>query len=283
MVPNVASNTAGTETVRSNLVPMDRTVGRQHMVGIVELLTASLITVPHGFPTRAGGVSVAPFDSLNSSRVVGDRDEAVTENLRRLATAAQVAEGRLFAVTQVHGATVVEAPGVTPQTEADAVWSGTAGTSVGVRTADCVPILLQDVRSGRVAAVHAGWRGVIAEITARTLEIWFEKGTRPADVRAAIGPCIQRCCFEVDGDLPARFEAAFGSDVVVPVEGKAKRHLDLPKAVAATLAKQGVSPSHMVTLPHCTRCDERFFSHRRDRGLTGRHLSFITCVGAASL
>lgn len=253
------------------------------MFGFVELLTASLITVPHGFPTRAGGVSLAPFDSLNTSRVVGDRDEAVTENLRRLAAAAQVPVERLYSVTQVHGAAVLEAPGVTPQTEADALWSETPGTAVGVRTADCVPILLQDLRSGRVAAVHAGWRGVVAEITARTLENWFDKGTRPADVRAAIGPCIQRCCFEVDGELPARFEAAFGNDVVVQVEGKEKRHLDLPKAVAATLAKQGVSASHVATLPHCTRCDARFFSHRRERGVTGRHLSFITCVGAASL
>lgn len=253
------------------------------MVGSVELLTASSLTAPHGFPTRAGGVSKAPFASLNTSRVVGDADEAVTENLRRLASAAQVPAERLFSVSQVHGAAVVEAPGVTPRTEADALWTGAPGTAVGVRTADCVPILLEDPRSGRVAAVHAGWRGVIAGIVARTLEVWAAKGTRPGDVRAAIGPAIQKCCFEVDGELPARFSAAFGDEIVVPVAGKEKRHLDLPRAVAVTLGRLGVPAAHVVTLPHCTHCDERFFSHRRERGVTGRHLSFITCVGAASL
>lgn len=264
-------------------MPRERTVGAQHMFGSVELLTASSLTVPHGFPTRAGGVSAAPFDSLNTSRVVGDSNEHVTENLRRLAVAAKVGAERLFSVSQVHGDAVVEAPHVTPKTEADAVWTQTPGTAVGVRTADCVPILLQDPRSGRVAAVHAGWRGVIAEIVARTLEIWAGQGTDLTDVRAAIGPCIQRCCFEVDGDLPARFAHAFGLEVVRPIEGKEKRHLDLPLAVGKTLRRMGVQDGHVVTLPHCTMCDARFFSHRRERGVTGRHLSFITCVGAASL
>lgn len=258
-------------------------MGAQHMFGIVELLTASSLTVPHGFPTRAGGVSLAPFDSLNTSRVVGDVNEHVTENLRRLAEAATVDADRLFSVSQVHGDAVVEAPNVTSKTEADAVWTHSPGVAVGVRTADCVPILLHDPRSGRVAAVHAGWRGVISEIVARTLEIWAGQGTNLTEVRAAIGPCIQRCCFEVDGDLPARFADAFGLEVVVPVEGKVKRHLDLPQAVGKTLRRLGVPDAHVVTLPHCTMCDDRFFSHRRERGVTGRHLSFITCVGAASL
>ncbi|MGV3623982.1 MAG: peptidoglycan editing factor PgeF, partial [Archangium sp.] len=229
----------------------------------MELLTASSLTVPHGFPTRAGGVSLAPFDSLNTSRVVGDQNEHVAENLRRLAEAAKVGADQLFSVSQVHGDAVVEAPGVTSRTEADALWTQTPGTAVGVRTADCVPILLEDPRSGRVAAVHAGWRGVIAEIVGRTLEVWLGQGTRPVDVRAAIGPCIQRCCFEVDGDLPSRFASAFGPEVVLPIAGKEKRHLDLPLAVGKTLRRLGVPDAHVVTLPQCTFCDSRFFSHRR--------------------
>ncbi len=255
--------------------------GAQHMFVAVELFTASSLQVPHGFPTRTGGVSRPPFASLNTSLSVGDDEAAVRENLTRLARAAQVAPERLFTVKQVHGATVVhssEAP-----TEADAVWTDRPGEAVGVRTADCVPVLLHDSRSGRVGAVHAGWRGVIAELVSRTLEVWAEQGTRPDDVRAAIGPCIQRCCFEVDGDLPQRFNATFGPDVIVAVEGKTRRHLDLPRAVAQSLERSGVPASHVAVLPHCTRCDERFFSHRRENGVTGRHLSFITCVGAAPL
>jgi YfiH family protein len=204
-------------------------------------------------------------------------DSDVRENLALLAKAAGVEPLRLRSVKQVHGARVVEAKESTFETEADALWTDVPGTAVGVRTADCLPILIQDPK-GRVAAVHAGWRGVIAEIAARTIELFVERGAEVSQLRVAIGPCIQRCCFEVDGDLPERFVAAFGDDVLV--KGKEKPHLDLPLAVQKTLAGLGVPSSHVVTLPQCTMCDARFFSHRRDRGVTGRQLSFITCAAA---
>jgi YfiH family protein len=175
---------------------------------------------------------------------------------------------------------VVEAKEATFDTEADALWTDVPGTAVGVRTADCLPILIEDPK-GRVAAVHAGWRGVISEIVARTIELFVAKGASASELRVAIGPCIQSCCFEVDGDLPERFVDAFGSEVLLA--GRPKPHLDLPLAVRKTLSRAGVPSSHVVTLTQCTMCDERFFSHRRDRGVTGRHLSFITCGGAASL
>lgn len=225
---------------------------------------------------------MAPYDSLNSSNAVGDDEAAVRMNLSRLARAAGVAPERLRFVKQVHGARVVEAATATPETEADALWTDQAGVAVGVRTADCLPVLIEDPR-GRVAAVHAGWRGVLAEIVARTLEQLVERGAQVSELKVAIGPCIQRCCFEVDGDLPARFQAAFGDGVLVLSKESAKPHLDLPFAVKQTLARLGVPEGHMVALPQCTRCDERFFSHRREHGITGRHLSFISCTGAASL
>lgn len=241
----------------------------------MELLSASSLSVPHGFPDRTGGVSEAPFASLNTSYVVGDVPERVRENLGRLARAAQVQPERLFSVTQVHGTRVVYAPDSTPSTEADAVWTDVPGTAVGVRTADCVPILIEDPR-GRVAAVHAGWRGVIDEIVARTIETLVGAGARVDELKVGVGPCIQRCCFEVDGDLPARFERAFGGGVIASQPGKPKVHLDLPRAVAQTLERVGVKASHVVVLPQCTMCDDRFFSHRREKGVTGRHLSFIS-------
>ena len=243
----------------------------------MELLTASLISAPHGFPTRNGGVSAAPYDSLNSSSAVGDQEAAVRVNLERLAVAAGVEPERLRFVKQVHGDRVVEASDATPETEADALWTEQAGLAVGVRTADCLPVLIEDPR-GRVAAVHAGWRGVLAEIVARTIEQLVARGAKVNELKGAIGPCIQRCCFEVDGDLPARFTAAFGSGVLAP-RGGSKPHLDLPYAVKQTLTRLGVPAGHMAVLPQCTSCDERFFSHRRERGITGRHLSFITCRG----
>jgi polyphenol oxidase len=256
----------------------------------VELLTSALLRSPHGFPTREGGVSVGPFRSLNSSTASGDDPQAVAENLRRLAAAAHVALGSLATVSQVHGVALIEAvaprdPLVAnpPLAEADAIWSRTPGVAVGVKTADCVPLLLEDRAGGRVAAVHAGWRGVIGRIAEVAVAALLADGARRENLRVAIGPCIQRCCFEVDGDLPDRFATAFGQAVVVPVEGKAKVHLDLPLALRRSLEGLGVSPSHIDSRSECTVCDSRFFSHRRDRGLSGRHLSFITCVGAAAL
>jgi copper oxidase (laccase) domain-containing protein len=124
---------------------------------------------------------------------------------------------------------------------------------------------------------------VICEIVARTVEALATHGSKPADLQVAIGPCIQKCCFEVDGDLPQRFEAAFGREVVVPVAGKARQHLDLPAALRRTLERCGVDAARVETLAPCTVCDPRFYSHRRDQGRTGRHLSFISCTFATAL
>lgn len=228
-------------------------------------------------------MSEGSFASLNCAASVGDAPSAVAENLTRLARVAGVEPGALVTVSQVHGDVVLRAGAAggpaprPPIGEADGLWTDVPGTAVGVRTADCLPILIEDRGGRRVAAVHAGWRGVIANIAVRALEQLFAAGTRAQDGRVVIGPCIQRCCFEVDGDLPERFAAAFGDEVVVPVAGKTKRHLDLPRAVSVALARAGLPTAHVAALPHCTMCDARFFSHRRDHGLTGRHLSFITC------
>lgn len=228
-------------------------------------------------------MSRAPFASLNSSFAVGDDAAAVTHNLALLAGAAGVEPARLITAKQVHGARVVHASEVDATTEADAVWTATTGVAVGVRTADCLPVLLEDPRTGAVAAVHAGWRGVISEIVTRAVEQLEGQGARRDELRAAIGPCIQRCCFEVDGDLPERFVAAFGPTVLVGGGEGQKARLDLPRAVVSSLGRAGLVADHVGVLPHCTRCDPRFFSHRRDQGVTGRMLSFITCGRAADL
>lgn len=232
---------------------------------------------------------MAPFDSLNSSTASGDDPAHVHENLRRLARAAQVEVGALGTVSQVHGVAIVKASATSgdqvrpPLAEADAIWASTPGVAVGVKTADCVPLLIEDRRLGFVAAVHAGWRGVIGKIAQVAISTLCEAGSNPADLRVAVGPCIQRCCFEVDGDLPQRFTAAFGEQVVYRPAGKAKVHLDLPWALSRTLEAAGIAASHVDLKTECTVCDPRFYSHRREKGLTGRHLSFITCVGASGL
>ncbi|NBD10943.1 peptidoglycan editing factor PgeF [Corallococcus silvisoli] len=242
-------------------------------------LTSSLLPVPHGFATRAGGVSEGAYASLNLGFSVGDERSRVEENHRRLAQAVGAKVGALCRVSQVHGDTVLPAHGADDDSlrptlgEADALWTEGEGSWVAVGTADCVPVLLVDPRGRRVAAVHSGWRGTDLEISARAVEALGARGSQPEHLLAAVGPCIQACCYEVSAELGDRFRARFGPDVVRAGE---KPHLDLPHAVKASLLKAGLKPEHVDVLQACTACDrERFFSHRRDAGRTGRHLNFV--------
>ena len=230
--------------------------------GGLELITSKRLPVLHGFPTRAD----APAYGAGASEI-----EAT---LVALAAAARVDRARLFGVKQVHGGQVVEAP-ATELIEADAIWSGRTGDAVGVRTADCVPLLLVDPKGKRVAAVHAGWRGALAEIARVAIRALVTAGSRPEDLHAALGPSIRSCCYQVGDDLARQFRAHFGPGIAVDRDGHP--WLDLPAAVRATLGSCGVPVEQTDDLGLCTACDDRFFSHRRDRGLTGRHFSFVAC------
>jgi polyphenol oxidase len=247
----------------------------------VKPLLSSLIKSPHAFLTRDGGVSRGPFASLNTSLTVGDDPLDVAENLERLSSAFGVRPQQLVTVNQVHGTQVLEATsGTGGLGDADGVFTRSPGLLLGVRTADCLPILIEDVESGQVAAVHAGWRGVLGEIVLRAIE---RMGVSPSRIAVALGPAIQACCFEVNGDLPSRFSAAFGAEVIRPQSGKSRVHLDLAWAVGRSLSRAGVPDSQVDVLPHCTRCDSRFFSYRREEGRTGRQLALIQCARATSV
>ncbi len=242
--------------------------------------------VRHGFSLRSGGVSPAPFDSLNLGGAVGDEPGNVAENLSRFGRSLGIGGAAVRTATQVHGDRVVfvrggggltdEAGGDLPgPVEADALLAS-AGAVVGVRTADCVPVLLFDPRTGLAAAVHAGWRGTFAQIVVRTVEAMARRGGTPSEMLAAIGPAIGPCCYEVGDDLAGRFagEPSFGPSTVDRSRGRP--HLDLWQANRQLLEKTGLSASRVDLLGACTACDaERFFSHRRDAGRTGRHLSAI--------
>jgi YfiH family protein len=243
-----------------------------------------VLSVPHGFSTRAGGVSTGPFASLNTSTAVGDDLAHVGENVRRLTAAIGSSPDRLATPHQVHGVEVLEALEASDRLgDADAVVTRVSGLVVGVRTADCLPILIEDPVGRQVAAVHAGWRGVLGEVVTAAIVKLASRGAVPARLRVAVGPAIQACCFEVDGDLPARFSAKFGAGVVQRVAGKDRPHLDLRLAVARSVERAGVPADQVHSFTECTRCDLRFFSHRRDAGLTGRHLALISCLFGTSL
>jgi hypothetical protein len=238
--------------------------------------------VRHGFSTRVGGVSHGPFASLNLSRSVGDEPERVEENLRRLAREASLGPGQLVCVNQVHGEALVEVASAArgdalPPVlgDADGLYTRSGATALCVRTADCVPLLLFAPDVGAVAAVHAGWRGAIAGIARLAVDRLVAcYGARAARMHAAIGPSIRRCCYEVSDELAARFCQRFGEGVVG--RGGGAPHLDIAQACRLALLEGGVEAERIDLLPHCTSCDAAaFFSHRRDRGRTGRHLSFV--------
>jgi len=251
-------------------------------------LTSRLLSaagLAHGFSVRSGGVSTGPFSSLNLSVSVGDDQASVRENHEILRRAAGL-RGHIATAHQVHGDRVVDArmqevfPATAPAgkaadgiaaTDADALLALEDG-AVGVRVADCVPILIAG--GGTAAAVHSGWRGTRLQIAARAVRaLQHAAGADPATMLAAIGPCIGRCCYEVSPDLAAAFRALFGPEAA---DESPKPHLDLRYCVALSLRQAGVPADHIEQVPGCTSCDPgSFFSHRRDKGKTGRHLAFI--------
>lgn len=252
------------------------------------LLTSKLLPAAHGFSTRLGGVSTDALASLNLGFSVGDDPARVEENLKRFSAALGVRKGALRRMSQVHGAAVLQVGGaptdddalLPPVGEADGLWTDVPGTGLGVLTADCVPLLLMDPDGGRVAAVHSGWKGTVAQIARVAVEALLARGARAERLLAATGPCIRPCCYQVDAALGARFGEAFGPGVASP-DGPAHARLDLVEAVRRTLLSAGLREGNVDALPHCTACDaEHFFSHRRDAGRTGRMLSVIVAPSA---
>ena len=209
------------------------------------------IELPGGtalFTTRRGGVSDGPFASLNVGAFTDDDAAAVAENRRRVAALAGV-EG-LLAGRQVHGVRVArEGEGAD---EADGQATAGVGRAPTVVVADCLPIAL--VAPEAVAMIHAGWRGLAHGVIAEGVSALHELGA--TRVAAAIGPGAGPCCYEVGAEVHGAFGGGHGT-------------LDLKAIAAGQLAAAGVEEVHDSGL--CTICDpQRFFSHRRDGGVTGR-------------
>jgi len=254
-------------------------------------LSSSLLTragFVHAFFTRRGGVSEGPFASLNLSPGVGDRPEHVSENLGRAARTLGLASERVYVAAQVHDRGVIllhgdEAASVVAETPADAIVSSAPGLGCGVRTADCVPILLADPETGRVAAVHAGWRGVVRGVIASTTERMRGLGSRSTTLLAAIGPHIGPDAFEVDADVAAELARASSASGVVSQRAGSKPHVNLALIVRAQLVQAGLLEARIEDVPGCTYRDAAsFFSYRRDGQKSGRMLAVIVPSAAPS-
>lgn len=213
------------------------------------------------FSTRAGGVSEGPYDSLNLGRLTGDDVERVDENRRRLCAEVGADAERLALNRQVHSTLVHRAEAGRRGEPGDGLWTDEPGVPVLAMTADCLPIALvrEDAAAPAVAVLHAGWRGLLAGIVAEGV------ATLGDGVRAALGPAIGPCCYEVGPEVAEPFARAFGPGVL------RGGNLDLWGAAERALRGAGVEAVERFEL--CTSCNaELFFSHRRTgkpRGVQG--------------
>lgn len=220
------------------------------------------------FTTRAGGVSEGPYASLNLGRKSGDDVDRVDENRRILCDSVGASIERLALNLQVHSGTVLRAAPGQRDTPADGLWTDEPGLPVLAMSADCLPIaLVRTEGTPAVAVLHAGWKGLLAGIVAAGVNALGDG----AELAAAIGPAIGPCCYEVGEEVAAPYRERFGDDVM---HG---RHLNLWTSAERALRAAGVA--RVDCFDRCTSCEEdSFFSHRRDRGTTGRQgvIAYVT-------
>jgi polyphenol oxidase len=217
------------------------------------------------FSTRVGGVSEGPFESLNLGILTADEPDRVVENRTRLCAAVGADPESSTMAWQVHGARVAEADSrgiVTPGTvyeRCDGLWTDRPGRPLVLLTADCFPVALARTSgTPRLSVLHVGWRGLLAGIAQAGVAAVGGNG-----VAAAVGPGIGPCCYEVGEEVAAPFRDAFGEDVI------SGRNLDLGLATERALLAAGCASVERTG--RCTSCEpDLFFSHRRDRGRTGR-------------
>lgn len=244
--------------------------------------------VRHGFSTRVGGVSTAPYASLNLAGHVGDKPADVLENRRRFSLALGVEPNDWVTAEQVHSdhvAVVTAAQrgqGAVCQDQAlaetDAMITRERGAPLAEFFADCVPVMLLDPATPAIGLAHAGWKGTAAGIAAKTvLAMTREFGTRPADCLAAIGPSIGPCCYAVGEAVAGTFINSFsyGGKLLKPLEsgipGQENLHLDLWEANRRQLIEAGLPAGQIAAAGLCTRCNAgELYSFRADQGRTGR-------------
>jgi len=279
--------------------------------GLELLQPADLKRVPwlvHGFTTRPGGLTSSYGGrTLN----VGFTKDDLGANVERNRKAALLAAGAatksklwpLVTVRQIHSDLIhVVRSRKQERMAGDGLVTDLRGVALGILTADCFPVLLVDTKKKAVGAFHAGWRGTVKRIVEKGVGIMrLEFGSRAEDIHAAIGPGIQQCSFEVGEEVEEQFHTQFAyagelfhrvqeSDAVrerypmlfmnqrAPGHGDPciKLHLDLREANRRQLLAAGVPPANITALKDCTYCRTRkFFSHRAERGKTGRQLALI--------
>jgi YfiH family protein len=249
-------------------------------VDAIKLYTSHVIPrdgIDHGFPERTGGVSTGLRASLNLGLRWGDDKENVEENRRLVARHAGYDPEQLQVMRHVHGVNVWRVGEPIPDpAEFDGLVTDRVGPVLSAFAADCIPLVFADPVARVIGSAHAGWRGTVNGIAANVVARMGELGSKPENVRVALGPSIGPECFEVGPEVVEQFRAAFGDVPEMVVQGPKKEHIDLRVATRALLEKVGVRPEHIDAAPPCTRCEgDRFFSYRRDGQAGGVHMAYI--------
>jgi len=226
--------------------------------------------------TRYGGTSEGPYADLNLGLSTGDGREAVMENRRRFWSALGTSEAHAAGGYQVHGSEIkiVDQPGYFDGH--DAFVTDRPGIFLSVTIADCVPVLIFDPVKKTIAAVHAGWRGTVEQITGKTVALLQKVyGTNPADCIAYIGTCIGFDSFEVSAEVAREFAPELQKEAGSP----GKYLVDLKEANRMQLMQAGMPGELIEVSPFCTAKDHhRFFSFRKEGGVTGRMLAVIGMI-----
>lgn len=242
--------------------------------------------IRHGFMTRHGGVSDGIYASLNCGIGSNDAPEKVRENRARALRQASLPENSLFTAYQIHSpdVLVVEGPWAgDDRPRVDAMVTKRKGITLGVLSADCVPVLFADPDAGIVGAAHAGWRGAVTGVLQATVKAMVDLGAKAERIRAAIGPCIGGASYEVGAEFPAPFLAQDPAHAKFfrPAARDGHHMFDIEGYVTARLKQLKLAE---VEAAHRDTCGERetFFSYRRSvlRGEPdyGRHVSVIGLV-----
>lgn len=228
----------------------------------------------HAVYSRLGGVSAPPFDSLNLSVSVPDERERVYANRRRVFGDYGRDTDTVVHAHLVHGADVArvtQADNGTWLKHVDGLITTEPGCVLTMNFADCAPILLFDPRRRAIGLGHAGWRGAVVDLAGALVRAMVEHfDSRPADLVAAVGPCIGSCCYEVGEEVIQQVRSTFSEpESLLRQNGGPRPHFDLPEANRRNLAAAGVTNIELSGF--CTACrTDLFFSHRAEKGRTGR-------------
>jgi len=245
----------------------------------------------NAFSTRLGGESALPSLALNLAYFKGDEKEAVAENRRRFLKAMGAEEMQVVTARQTHSTerctieSAAQARG--PQPDCDAMITRMPDVLLAVQTADCLPVLIADTKSGAVAGIHAGWRGTAGRITERTVaDLMLTGGVNPRDCIAALGPAACAECYEVGEDVIERYKSEFGywRNLLVNFKENGKAHLDIRAANVQQLMFCGFTEDRIHVADFCTmHQNELFFSYRKEgRGLPSQVGRLLSVIGKRS-